>query len=120
MIDQLHTGSIRISNDVISKIAGKAAMSTPQITAMSGGISEGIVKRLSGKSISRGVSVHVDQMEVGIDLKVIVKYGCMIQEVCHLLQQNVQAAVENMTGLMVSTVNVKVEGVDLYEAEEDK
>ncbi|MBD3918125.1 Asp23/Gls24 family envelope stress response protein [Paenibacillus sp. PR3] len=117
MTEQLQTGLIRISDDVVATIAGLAALETPGIAAMSGGISEGLAKRLSGKNVQKGVSVEVGQLEAAIDLRVIVKYGIPIHEVCRSLQVNVRESVENMTGLHVVEVNVKVEGVAFKEDE---
>ncbi|MFD2612895.1 Asp23/Gls24 family envelope stress response protein [Paenibacillus gansuensis] len=111
------TGLVRISDDVVATIAGLAALETPGVAAMSGGISEGLAKRLSGKNAQRGVTVEVGQLEAAIDLRVIVHYGSRIQEVCRDLQENVKEAVENMTGLLVVEVNVKVEGVAFKEDE---
>lgn len=120
MSEQSQTGLIRISDDVVSTIAGLAALETPGIAAMSGGISEGLAKRLSGKNAQRGVSVEVGQLEAAIDLRVIINYGSKIQDVCRDLQENVRDAVENMTGLRVVEVNVKVEGVAFKEEEAEE
>ncbi|RUT36271.1 Asp23/Gls24 family envelope stress response protein [Paenibacillus zeisoli] len=108
---QLELGTIRISDDVVSKIAGMAALETPGIAAMSGGLSEGWGKRLSGKNVQKGVTVEVGQLEAAIDLRIIVLYETPIHEVCRMLQQNVRVAVESLTGLHVVEVNIKVEGV---------
>lgn len=120
MTENLQTGLIRISDDVVATIAGLAALETPGIAAMSGGISEGLAKRLSGKNVQKGVSVEVGQLEAAIDLRIIVHYGIPIQEVCRQLQLNVRESVENMTGLQVVEVNVKVEGVAFKEDEPDE
>ncbi|MEF2247890.1 MULTISPECIES: Asp23/Gls24 family envelope stress response protein [unclassified Paenibacillus] len=117
MTEDLQTGMIRISDDVVATIAGLAALETPGIAAMSGGISEGLAKRLSGKNVQKGVSVEVGQLEAAIDLRIIVHYGIPIQEVCRQLQLNVRESVENMTGLNVVEVNIKVEGVAFKEEE---
>jgi uncharacterized alkaline shock family protein YloU len=117
MTEAIQTGNIRISDDVVATIAGLAAVETPGVTAMSGGISEGLAKRLSGKNVQKGVSVEVGQTEAAIDLRVIVTYGVQIHEVCQQLQANVKEAIENMTGLVVVEVNVKVEGVIFKEEE---
>ncbi|MFF2484155.1 Asp23/Gls24 family envelope stress response protein [Paenibacillus sp. NPDC058071] len=117
MTEDLQTGIIRISDDVVATIAGLAALETPGIAAMSGGISEGLAKRLSGKNVQKGVSVEVGQLEAAIDLRIIVHYGIPIQEVCRQLQLNVRESVENMTGLHVVEVNIKVEGVAFKEEE---
>ena len=111
MTEDLQAGVVRISDDVVATIAGIAALETPGIAAMSGGISEGLAKRLSGKNAQKGVSVEVGQLEAAVDLRVIVHYGIPIQEVCRQLQLNVREAVENMTGLTIVEVNVKVDGV---------
>lgn len=116
-MDEMDQGLIRISDDVVATIAGLAALDTPGVAAMSGGISEGLAKRLSGKNVQRGVTVEVGQLEAAIDLRVILNYGCKIHEVCRDLQQNVKEAVENMTGLNVVEVNIKVEGVAFKEEE---
>lgn len=118
MSDEVLTGIIRIADDVVATIAGLAALETPGIAAMSGGISEGLAKRLSGKNVQKGVTVEVGQLEAAIDLRVIVQYGIPIQEVCRRLQDNVREAVENMTGLNVVEVNLKVEGVAFKEDNE--
>lgn len=117
MTEDLQTGIIRISDDVVATIAGLAALETPGIAAMSGGISEGLAKRLSGKNVQKGISVAVGQLEAAVDLRVIVQYGIPIQEVCRQLQLNVHEAVSNMTGLSVVEINVKVEGVAFREEE---
>jgi len=110
-MDEAGVGAIRISDDVVATIAGLAATDTPGIAGMSGGISEGLARRLSGKQVNKGVSVEVGETEAAIDLRVIVNYGAKIHEVCKDLQENVRDAVTNMTGLTVVEVNVKVEGV---------
>ncbi|WP_046214844.1 Asp23/Gls24 family envelope stress response protein [Paenibacillus wulumuqiensis] len=118
---QLEMGTIKIADDVVAKVAGMAALETPGIAAMSGGLSEGFAKRLSGKNVQKGVTVEVGQSEAAIDLRIIVLYETPIHEVCRMLQQNVREAVENLTGLKVVEVNVKVEGVafkdDMIETE---
>ena len=120
--EQLNTqeGNIRISDDVVATIAGLAALETPGVAAMSGGMSEGWAKRLSGRNVQKGVSVEVGQVEAAIDLRVIIMYGMPIQEVCRQLQMNVREAVQNMTGLNVVEVNVKVEGVAFKDEELDE
>mgnify|MGYP001412447459 CR=1 FL=1 len=110
-----YDGQVRIADDVVAVIAGIAATETGGIAGMSGGITEGLARRVSGKNVTRGVSVEVGEQETAIDLRVIVQYGAKIHEVSRELQFNVKQAVESMTGLKVIEVNVKVEGVILAE-----
>jgi uncharacterized alkaline shock family protein YloU len=112
-----HGGLIQISDNVVATIAGLAALETPGVAGMAGGIGS-ITKLLQGKNEQRGVSVEVGQLETIIELSVIIKYKMKIQEVCRNLQHHVIEQVEHMTGLKVKQVIVKVEGVDYKE--EDK
>ena len=43
------------------------------------------------------------------------KYGYSIPDVCEKVQEKVKNAIENMTGLMVLDVNIKIAGVSLEE-----
>jgi uncharacterized alkaline shock family protein YloU len=110
-------GTVKIADDVVAVIAAIAAADTDGIASMSGGIVEGLARRVSGKNVHKGVHVEVGELEAAIDLRIIINYGEKIDEVCKKLQQNVQEAVQSMTGLRVIEVNVKVEGVEFKEDE---
>lgn len=114
-MDKQSNGNVCISDDVVAVIAGLTANKTKGIVSMSGGVAEGWAKRVSGKNVTKGVSVEVGQVETAIDLRVVVEYGVKIDAVCETLQKEVKEAVENMTGLRVVEVNVRVEGVELKE-----
>ena len=113
-------GEILISDDVVATIAGIAALETPGVSAMSGGLSEGLSKRLSGKNAQLGVRVDVGQVETEIHLRIIIQYGVLIQEVSHAVQKAVKEAVELMTGLTVVAVHVKVEGMAMKEDDNEE
>ncbi|CEH28502.1 hypothetical protein AM501_21830 [Aneurinibacillus migulanus] len=119
MADVKGNGVVRIADDVVAVIAGIAASETAGIAGMSGGITEGLARRVSGKNVQKGVSVEVGEFEAAIDLRVIVSYGSKIDEACRNLQQSVKEAVESMTGLRVVEVNVKVEGVEFPKPEKE-
>lgn len=117
MAERKDYGMVKIADDVVAVIAGIAAADTEGVVSMSGGIVEGLARRVSGKNVHKGVHVEVGELEAAIDLRVIVYYGVKIDEVCKKLQFQVKEAVESMTGLNVVEVNVKVEGVEFKQAE---
>jgi len=119
MTEEKETGKIKIESDVVAMIAGLAAADTDGVAGMSGGITEGWTKKVSGKNIAKGVRVEVGETETAIDLRVIIKYGYKIHEVAANLQQNVKDAVESMTGLNVVEVNVHVEDVEFQKDKVD-
>ena len=118
------TSSIKIADDVVSVIAGKAVSEAPGVYAMAGGFAGGISEDLSGKkNLSKGIKVEVGEKEAKIDVNIIVEYGSRIPDVAFDIQNRVKAAVEGMTGLKVVAVNVHVQGVNtesVTDSEEEK
>jgi len=115
-------GSISIADEVVSIIAGLAAMEIDGVASMSGGIAGGIAEVLGRKNLSKGVKVEVGEEEAAVDLYMIVNYGSNIPDVAWAVQEKVKKNIENMTGLKVIKVNVNVQGVifpqETIEAEE--
>jgi uncharacterized alkaline shock family protein YloU len=72
---------------------------------------------LGMKNLSKGVKVEMGEHDTAIDLFIIVDYGVNITEVGELVQQNVKASVESMTGLNVVEVNVSIQGVNIPKEE---
>lgn len=76
----------------------------------------GITEVLSGKkNLTKGIKVDVNEKETKIDVNIIVEYGVRIPDVAFEIQNRVKKAVEAMTGLKVSSVNVHVQGVSTVE-----
>ncbi len=110
---------IRISDDVVSVIAGVAVSEVPGVAGMAGGFAGGISEVLSGKkNLSKGIKVEVGEKETKIDVNIIVEYGTRIPDVAFEIQNRVKKAVETMTGLKVLEVNVHVQGVSTDKAQE--
>lgn len=103
---------IRIADEVIATIAGVAASEVKGVTSMSGNITDGIAGMLGKKNLGKGVKVEAGEKEVIIDLSVVVEYGCRIHYVAKEIQNNVRAAVEEMTGMEVVEINVNILGVN--------
>ena len=110
---QGETNTIKISDDVVAVIAGKAVADAPGVFAMAGGFAGGISEVLSGKkNLSKGLKVDVGEKETKIDVNIIVDYGVRIPDIAFDIQNRVKSAVEGMTGLKVTAVNVHVQGVN--------
>lgn len=106
-------GTVKIANEVIASIAGIAALKVEGVADLSpgGGLTGEIVEILGRRNWDRGVKVEVVGQEVFIDMGVVVEYGVSIPEVSWKIQENVKQSVENMTGLNVMEVNVRIHGV---------
>ncbi len=106
-------GEIVIANDVIGVIAGLAAVEVEGVAAMAGDITKELISKLSKKALSNGVKVDVLDDEVSLAVSVTLKYGYNVMEVSKKIQEKVKVAVENMTGLTVAGVNVRVAGIEV-------
>ena len=112
--------NLNISEEVIGIIAGLAAAEVEGIAGMSLGLVDGINQILGGnKKYSKGVKIALDGKKVNVDLFVNVQYGVRIPDVAWAAQNAVKNAVENMTGLEVSAVNINVQGI-IFDKEKDK
>ena len=112
-VKETEVNGIKISEDVVAQIAGKAASEVSGVAGMSGGIVGGISEMLGKKSFSKGVKVQVGEKETTIDLFIIVEYGARIPDIAWEIQNKVKTVVENMTGLKVVDINIHVQGLNL-------
>lgn len=105
-------GQIQIADEVIAIIAGIAAIEVEGIAGMSGSISGDIVAEVLGrKNLSKGVKITVGQKDVSIDLNMVIEFGVKIPKVALEVQKRVQNAVETMTGLTVTAINLNITGI---------
>ncbi len=114
------SGSVNISNDVVSIVASLAAGSVKGVSGMVSSMSGGIAELLGKKNMSKGVKVSVSDKDVTLNLSIIVEYGAKIPDVAWEIQEKVKSEVEAMTGLNVVAVNVSVEGVNVPKNDADK
>ncbi|WP_277682085.1 Asp23/Gls24 family envelope stress response protein [Saccharomonospora azurea] len=116
-------GRISVSQSVVSKIAGVACREISGVHAMgtSGGRAVGAIRERipgsSGPSFSQGVGVEVGETQAAVDLDIVVEYGISVAELGRSIQRNVKQAVERMTGLEVTEVNINVDDVYLPDEE---
>lgn len=108
---QSDLGEVKINNEVIAVIAGRAAVEVEGVAGMSGGVVDGLAKMLGKKSFEKGVKVEVGEENINIDISIIVDYGVSIPGVCSEIQTNVKRKVEEMAGGNVNSVNVSVQGI---------
>lgn len=104
-------GEVKIADEVVAIIAALAATEVEGVASMAGNITNELISRLGMKNLSKGVKVDVLEGVVTVSLALNLKYNYSIMNVSAKVQEKVKTAVENMTGLEVADVNVKVAGV---------
>ena len=110
-------GEVKIADEVVTVIAGLAATDVDGVASMEGNITNELISKLGMKNLSKGVKVDVLEGVVTVSLALNLKYNYSIMTVTEKVQEKVKAAIENMTGLTVADVNIRVAGVDMPEEE---
>ena len=106
-------GEIIIADEVIAVITGLAAMEVDGVASLAGNATRELISKIGIKTLSKGVKVDVLEDVVTIEAALNLKYGFNIKAVSEKGQEKVKAAVENMTGLKVADVNIRVAGIEV-------
>lgn len=104
-------GSLQISTEVIGKIARCAALEIDGVAEVSCGKQNKKVKDLLEKaSIQPPVTVEMREGTAAVTLNLIVRQGIRVPSVAEKVQENVKTAVQNMTNVTVSRVDLVIAG----------
>lgn len=117
-------GKTSIADVVVSKIAGIATREIPGVHALGGGAARAVGmlrERIPGSktNLSQGVSVEVGETQAAVDIDLVAEYGVSIADLAAAIRENVISAVERMTGLEVTEVNISVSDVHLDGDDDD-
>ena len=106
-------GSIHVSTNVYTDIAGTAATNCFGVKGMAArSVKDGVYRLLRKESASKGV--HVDFHEDGtisIDLHIIVDNGVNLNAVANSIISEVRYVVNKSTGTTVRSVNVYIDSM---------
>ena len=110
-------GEVQIADEVVAIIAGLAATEVEGVDSMAGNITNELVGKLGMKNLSKGVKIDVTEEHVSVDLSLNIKYGYNIPDVSEKVQDKVKSAIQNMTGLTVLEVNIRIAGVNFADGD---
>jgi uncharacterized alkaline shock family protein YloU len=97
----------RISDEVVSTIAGIELNKIEGVHPVGGGITD----FLGRKNPSKGIKIEADGDQIALEVAVTVDYGVSIPDVAHEVQARLRKAISEMTGKFISSVNVSVQGI---------
>lgn len=109
--DEENVGVVQIADDVVAMIASLATTEVEGVSAMAGNITNELMSKVGVKKLTKGVRVDVLENNVTVDLVVTMEYGYNIPATCQQVQTKVKAAIENMTGLNCTDVNIRIAGI---------
>ncbi|MDJ0358803.1 alkaline-shock protein [Rhodococcus sp. 1163] len=113
-------GRTIIADAVVAKIAGIATREIDGVYDVGGGTARAVGAlrdRIPGARVnhSQGVAVEVGEKQAAIDIGIVAEYGVALHELAAGIRRNIITAVERMTGLEVTEVNVTVYDVMLFD-----
>lgn len=106
-------GEVHIADEVVRVIASMAASEVEGVAAGQGSTATNIAEKFGYKNLAKGVKVDVLADTVTVDISLILEYGYNVLDVSAQVQEKVKTALESMTGLNVSDVNVRISGVNM-------
>lgn len=111
-------GRIRVADEVVEKVAALATLEVAGVVGLGedpSGVLEAIGERVApaARKSGRGVSAHVQDRTVAIDVSIVAEYGHVVMDVANEVKNNVARTVSRMLGMRVVEVNVGVEDVRL-------
>lgn len=105
-------GNLKISQDVLATIAGFATKEIEGVAGMSTAPTALNIKNFITKSQSdKSINIEMNDDVATVDVYVNLKYGAKIPLVSEKIQKSVKNAIQSMTGIIVSRVNVHVNGI---------
>jgi len=110
-------GNVIISEEVISSIATNAAKDVDGVSSFSNRPVD-VVNTIKSGSLKVMSPVRVLQNgdDISVSIYLNLEPNKQIKEVAQGVQRNVKEAVQNMTGRLVSKVNVIIAGIDFEES----
>lgn len=108
----LRGGSLQISTEVLGKIARCAALEVAGVAEVSCGSQNRKVKDfLERANVQSPVTVEMRDGTAEITLHLVVAFSARIPSVAEKVQENVKTAVQNMTNVTVSRVDLVIAGL---------
>jgi uncharacterized alkaline shock family protein YloU len=124
-IEDDERGKTSIADEVVQKIAGIAAREVPGVHDLGGQASRMFASlrekiglgESDNEEADNGVSVLLEGTTAVIDLKVVIEFGYVVHSVTDAVRTKVISAVENMLGLEVTAVDIRVTDVNVPDSD---
>ena len=105
-------GNLKISQDVIASIAKFAALEIDGVDSVSTG-NTGVKGLITKTNYIKPIKIELLDEVVNVEISVIVDHGVKIQQVASAVQENIKNAIQSMTGLAVSRIDIVIAGLAL-------
>ncbi len=101
-------GTLKINNEVIASITRNAALQVDGVENIKSNPITMLLDFFRKGYNNKGINLDITEGEVKVGVTIIVKFGITIPDVANVVQENISTAIEEMTGLSVTEVNVNI------------
>lgn len=105
------TGQVEVRDETVSRVAALAALGVDGVDSLGSGITADTVATTGKKKLASGVEMIESEGIVDIYIALVVKMGASIPDVCRKVQEKVRSEIEDMLGVVVGHVNIRVASV---------
>ena len=109
--DYGEAGQVFISDEAVASVAALAATEVDGVASLAGNVTYDLVGKLGAKGLAKGIKFTIEDSSVDIELDLNIEYGRNIPATCKKVQEKVKSSLENMTGLGVKSVNIRIAGI---------
>lgn len=104
----------KISTGVLVVIAGLATTEVEGVASIYGGADADMIKKHGVKSLVKAIRVDYNEEDKAVvDVRINIAMDYSIPKVAAAIQERVASSIENLTGISVAEVNVKIESVEV-------
>ena len=108
------TDGVNISEEVVGIIAGLGAVEVEGVDSLAGNLTAETISRAGAGKLAKAVKVVDNEPgKIIVRMAINMKYGYEIPKVSGLVQEKVKQAVETMTGLEVTAVDIRIATVSV-------
>jgi uncharacterized alkaline shock family protein YloU len=116
-------GITTIADEVVEKIAGIAVREVPGVYDLGGDVARffaNVKERIglgdADDDADRGMSVRLEGRSAAINITLVIEYGFVVHSVTEKVRAKVISSVENLLGLDVTEVNIRVDDVHVEDS----
>ncbi|SDH78769.1 Uncharacterized conserved protein YloU, alkaline shock protein (Asp23) family [Pseudobutyrivibrio sp. 49] len=107
-------GGVNISEEVVGIIAGLGAVEVEGVESLAGNLTADNISKAGQGKLAKAIRVvDSDPGKIVVRMAINMKYGYEIPKVSGMVQEKVKQAVETMTGLVVTAVDIRIATVSV-------
>lgn len=105
---------VNITDEVVAIVAGLAATEVDGVESLTGGLTNTVISKTGMNKLQKGVRIVKNADDsISVRLSLAIRYGYEIPTICGQVQDKVKTAIENMTGIVVDEVNIRIATVSV-------